>query len=152
MKYMLLVITLAAAPAAARDFASDAPAVRDILAKTRALQSAEFTRTPDWFDDSRLKFDGLVKSGAGGIAILRYGWRDQYELGVFAFPGGPSISFKEHSANPMGAPKRSYSAKLETPAARKAAASLLRAAQRRQPVSGNDKAVLDDILAFLEGN
>lgn len=40
MKNMLLVVMLAAAPAAGQEFASDAPAVGGILAKTRALQAA----------------------------------------------------------------------------------------------------------------
>ncbi|MEQ1917796.1 MAG: hypothetical protein ABL955_01240 [Elusimicrobiota bacterium] len=40
MKHMLLVMTLAVSPVAAHEFASDAPAVDAILAKTRALQAA----------------------------------------------------------------------------------------------------------------
>lgn len=111
----------------------------------------EFSQAPAWFDASRLKFDAIVESGTGGTAVLRYGWRSQYEMSVFAFPGGPSISFKEYSANPMGSPKRSFNATLETAAARKAAANILRAAQARSPVSGKDKAALDEILAFLDG-
>jgi len=110
----------------------------------------EFTQAPAWFDASQLKFDALVKSGTGGAAVLRYGWRSQYEMSVFAFPGGASISFKEYSSNPMGSPKRSFDAALETTPGRKAAAKLLRAAQARNPVTGNDKAALDEILAFLE--
>lgn len=112
----------------------------------------EFSRIPAWLDASLLKFDALMKSsGGGGIAILRYGWRSQYEMSVFAFPGSPSISFREYSADPMGRPKRSFDATLETAPARRAAAAILRAAQERQPVSGKDKAALDDILAFLDG-
>lgn len=41
MKHMLLIMTLAASSAAGQEFASDAPAVGDILAKTRALQAIE---------------------------------------------------------------------------------------------------------------
>ncbi|MEQ1917797.1 MAG: hypothetical protein ABL955_01245 [Elusimicrobiota bacterium] len=111
----------------------------------------EFTQAPDWFDVSKLKFDAVIKSGAGGIAVLRYGWRSQYEMSVFAFPGGESISFKEYPASPMGNPKQSFEATLGTAAARKAAAKILRASQARNPVSGKDKATLDAILAFLEG-
>ncbi len=111
----------------------------------------EFTQAPGWFDVSKLKFDAVIKSGAGGIAVLRYGWRSQYEMSVFAFPGGESISFKEYPASPMGNPKQSFEAALETAAARKEAAKILRAAQARNPVSGKDKATLDAILAFLEG-
>ena len=40
MKHMLLAMTLAVSPVAAQEFASDAPAVDAILAKTRALQAA----------------------------------------------------------------------------------------------------------------
>lgn len=40
MKNLLLAVMLAAAPSAAQEFASDAPAVGDILAKTRALQAS----------------------------------------------------------------------------------------------------------------
>lgn len=116
-----------------------------------AQSPSEFAQAPAWFDASQLKFDAIVRSGTGGTAVLRYGWRSQYEMSVFAFPGSPSISFKEHSSNPMGHPKRSFDATLETAAARKAAAKILRAAQAKHPVSGKDKAALDDILAFLEG-
>ena len=111
----------------------------------------EFSLAPAWFDAAQLKFDAIAKSGTGGTAVLRYGWRNQYEMSVFAFPGNPSISFKEYSANPMGHPKQSLDATLETPAARKAAATIIRAAQMRNPVAGNDKVALDEILAFLEG-
>ena len=112
----------------------------------------EFSQAPAWFEVSQLKFDALIKSGTGGTAVLRYGWRSQYEMSVFAFPGSASISFKEHAANPLGSPKRSFEAALETATGRKAAAKLLRDAQERNPVSGKDKAALDEILAFLEGN
>lgn len=111
----------------------------------------EFTQAPGWFDVSKLKFDAVIKSGTGGIAVMRYGWRSQYEMSVFAFPGGESISFKEYPASPMGNPKQSFEAALQTAAARKAAAKILRAAQGRNPVSGKDKATLDAILGFLEG-
>ncbi|MBI5245874.1 MAG: hypothetical protein HY923_01735 [Elusimicrobia bacterium] len=114
--------------------------------------SNEFAQAPAWFDVSQLKFDALVKSGTGGTAVLRYGWRSRYEMSVFAFPGSASISFKEYSANPMGHPKQSFDATLETKAARKAAAKILRGAQARNPVSGKDKAALDEILAFLDGD
>jgi len=40
MKHMLLIMTLAASSATGQEFASDAPAVGAILAKTRALQAA----------------------------------------------------------------------------------------------------------------
>lgn len=40
MKNMLLVVMLAASTAAGQEFASDAPAVGDILARTRALQAS----------------------------------------------------------------------------------------------------------------
>ena len=40
MKHMLLVMTLVVSPAVAQEFASDAPAVGAILAKTSALQAA----------------------------------------------------------------------------------------------------------------
>mgnify|MGYP001613019079 FL=1 len=116
-----------------------------------AASSNEFSQAPAWFDASQLKFDALVKSGTGGTAVLRYGWRSQYEMSVFAFPGSPSISFKEYSSNPMGHPKQSFDATLETAAARKAAAKILRAAQARNPVTGADKVALDEILAFLQG-
>lgn len=112
----------------------------------------EFAQAPDWFDVSQLKFDALVKSGTGGTAVLRYGWRSQYEMSVFAFHGGASISFKEYSSNPMGHPKRSFEASLETAAARKAAAKILRAAQSRNPVTGADNVALDEMLAFLNGD
>ena len=46
--------------------------------------------------------------------------------------------------------RRSFEA-LETAPGRRAAAKLLRAAQARNPVSGKDKAALDEILAFLDG-
>jgi len=112
----------------------------------------EFSQAPAWFDVAQLKFDALMKSaGGGGIAILRYGWRSQYEMSVFAFPGNPSVSFKEYAANPMGHPKQSMDASLETAAARKEAAIILRAVQASRPVAGKDKAALDAILAFLEG-
>jgi hypothetical protein len=126
----------------------------DMTQKTAALAAKsqnEFTQAPAWFDISKVKFDAVIKSGAGGIAVLRYGWRSQYEMSVFAFPGGESISFKEYPASPMGNPKQSFEAALETAAARKAAANILRAAQARSPVHGKDKATLDAILAFLEG-
>lgn len=115
--------------------------------------SNEFSQAPAWFNTSQLKFDAIIKSNAGRIAVLRYGWRDQFEMSVFAFPGGgSSISFKEYSTNLMGNPKQSLNAALDTTAGRKAAAKLLRAAQAINPVSGEDKAALDEILAFLEGN
>lgn len=114
--------------------------------------SSEFSQAPAWFDASQLKFDAIVKSETGGTAVLRYGWRSQYEMSVFAFPGSASISFKEYSANPMSHPKQSFDATLETAAARKAAAKILRDAQARNPVSGKDKAALDKILAFLDGD
>lgn len=222
MKNMLLVVMLTASTAAGQEFASDAPAVSDILARTRALQASssasrtaarlwqdiektkenirkyaddplragiytaelgllqarlaqpapsspealaasarpaasaqenanEFSRVPAWLDASRLKFEALMKaSGGGGIAVLRYGWRGQYEMSVFAFAGSPSVSFREYSADPMGRPTRSLDATLETAPARRAAAAMLRAAQERHPVSGKDKAALDDVLAFLD--
>ncbi len=140
-----------------RLFENSAPAAPEALAvSAQPAASApenpgEFSRAPAWFDVSKLKFDALVKSGTGGTAVLRYGWRNQYEMSVFAFPGSPSVSFKEYSTNPMGHPKQSFDATLETAAARKAAAKLLRAAQSRNPVSGKDEAALDEILAFLEG-
>ena len=111
----------------------------------------EFSRVPSWFDPSRLNFDALIKSGTGGIAVLRYGWRSQFEMSVFAFPGGDSISFKEYPASPMGNPKQSFEATLETAPARKAVAKILRAAQASNPVAGKDKTVIDDILAYLGG-
>ncbi|MEK7857678.1 MAG: hypothetical protein AAB320_00930 [Elusimicrobiota bacterium] len=120
------------------------------LAALAAQRQNEFAQAPAWFDVSKLKLDAVIKSGAGGIAVLRYGWRSQYEMTVFAFPGGESISFKEYPASPMGNPKQSFDATLETAAARKAAAQILRAAQARNPVSGKDKTTLDQILAFLE--
>lgn len=133
--------------------APSGPEALAVSAQSAALtpdSSNEFSQAPAWFDASQLKFDAIVKSGAGGTAVLRYGWRSQYEMSVFAFPGSPSISFKEYSANPMGHPKQSFNAALETPAARKAAAKILRAAQARNPIGGKDKAALDEILAFLE--
>ena len=152
---------LAASPVAAQEFAAEMPAMSDILTKTHALKTAstalnagspaEFSGSPSWFDAAQLKFDAIVKSGTGGTAVLRYGWRNQYEMSVFVFPGSASVSFKEYSANPMGHPKQSFDALLETPAARKAAAKILRAVQERNPVAGKDKAALDEILASLDG-
>lgn len=139
-------------------FENSAPSSPEALAVSALPAAAlapqgrnEFSQAPAWFDVSKAKFDAVIKSGAGGIAVLRYGWRSQYEMSVFAFPGGESISFKEYPASPMGNPMQSFEATLETAAARKAAAKLLHAAQARNPVSGKDKAALDAILAFLEG-
>jgi len=126
------------------------PAAPPKAAALAAQGPNEFSQAPAWFDASKLKFDALIKSGTSGTAVLRYGWRDQYEMSVFAFPGNPSVSFKEYSSNPMGHPKQSFDATLETAAARKATAKILRAAQMRNPVTGNDKITLDAILAFLE--
>lgn len=109
----------------------------------------EFAQAPDWFDVSQLKFDALVKSGTGGTAVLRYGWRKQFEMSVFVFPGSASVSFKEYSANPMGKPKQSLEASLQKAPSRAMAAQILRAVQARNPVSGKDKATLDAILALL---
>lgn len=111
----------------------------------------EFSQAPAWFDASQLKFGALIHGAAGGTAILRYGWRSQYEMAVFAYPASPSILFKEHALNPMAPAKQSFEAALATPAARKAAAKILRAVLAKDPVSGKDKAVLDEVLAFLDG-
>ena len=134
--------------------APSSPEALAVSAQSAALtadSSNEFSRAPAWFDASQLKFDALVKSGTGATAVLRYGWRSQYEMSVFAFPGSASISFKEYSSNPMGHPKQSFDATLETMAARQAAAKILRAAQARNPVSGKDKVALDEMLIFLDG-
>lgn len=40
MKNMLIALLIAASPAASQEFASEAPAVRDILSKARALQAS----------------------------------------------------------------------------------------------------------------
>ncbi len=109
----------------------------------------EFSGAPAWFDVSELTFDALVKSENGGTAVMRYGGRNQFEMSVFAFPGDASVSFKEYSANPMGKPKRSFDAPLQTTAARAAAAKILRAVQAKHPIAGKDKAVLDAMLALL---
>jgi hypothetical protein len=135
--------------------APSSPEALAVSAQPAALtpqSSNEFSQAPAWFDVSKLKFDALVKSGTGGTAVLRYGWRSQYEMSVFAFPGDASVSFKEYSTNPMGHPKQSFDATLETAPGRKAAAKILRAAQARNPVSGKDKAALDEILTFLDGH
>jgi hypothetical protein len=109
----------------------------------------EFSGAPAWFDVSKLKFDALVKSGTGGTAVLRYGWRSQFEMSVFAFPGDASVSFKEYSTNPMDRPKQSFDASLQKAASRAAAAKILRAVQAKNPVAGKDKATLDAMLTLL---
>ncbi|MBI2788855.1 MAG: hypothetical protein HYX59_09255 [Elusimicrobia bacterium] len=136
MKNIILAVTLAASPAAALDTGGP----------------GEFSRAPAWIDPARLKFAALVKAGAGGTAVMRYGWRSQYEMSVFAFPDSPSVSFKEYAAGPMDPAKRSMDASLRTAAARKAAAAILRAVHERGPVAGKDKDALDAILAFLDGD
>lgn len=140
-----------------RLFENSAPASPEALslawiaAAGTPVNPVEFSGAPSWFDIAKLKFEAFASAETGGTAVLRYGWRNQYEMSVFAFPGSPSISFKEYSTNPMGHPKQSFDATLETPAARKAAAKILRAVQANNPVSGKDKAVLDKILTFLDG-
>lgn len=143
-----------------RLFENYAPAAPEALAVSVQPSAAapessnEFSQAPAWFDTAQVKFASLIKAGtggAGGTAVLRYGWRSQYDLVVFASPGNPSILFREYALNPMAPPKQSFDATLETAAARKAAAKILRAAQERNPVSGKDMAALDEILAFLEG-
>lgn len=127
----------------------EALSVSGLSAALTPESSNEFSQAPPWFDASQLKFDALVKSGTGGTAVMRYGWRNQLEMSVFVFPGSASVSFKEYSANPMGKPKQSLEASLQKAPSRAMAAQILRAVQARNPVSGKDKATLDAILALL---
>ena len=82
---------------------------------------------------------------------MRYGWRSQYEMTVFAFPGNPSVAFTEYSSNPMGHPKQAFEASLNTAAARQEAAKILRAVQARHPLENRHQAILEKVLAFLDG-
>lgn len=125
------------------------PALSAASIETRSMN--EFSRVPSWFDASRLSFDALFKAEGGGTVVMRYGWRSQYEMTVFAFPGGASVAFTEYAASPMDHPKQSFEASLETPAARKAAAKIIRDVQARKPVEDKYKAVLEKVLAFLDG-
>lgn len=115
-------------------------------------EPGEASLVPSWIDARKLSFDALMPAGGGGgIAVLRYGWRGQYEMGVFAFPGNQSVSFREHSSNPMGSPVRAHEARLKSAAARREIAKILREANARNPVAEKDRAALAAILAILEG-
>lgn len=120
-------------------------------AATETRKPGEFTQAPSWFDASRLTFEALVKSEVGGTAVMRYGWRSQYELTVYAFPGNPSVTFREYASNPMGHPKRTFEASLNTAAARAEAARIIRAVQARSPVEAKYQIALEAVLAFLDG-
>lgn len=83
MKNMLLALLLAASPAAAQEFASYAPAVGDILAKTRALQASLSAshaatkllheRTPSrWLGQSRNKGQQLLDTVENIIELMEH--------------------------------------------------------------------------------
>lgn len=127
------------------------PIPRLSAASRQSRVPEEFSRAPSWFDVDRLTFDALIKAEGGGTVVMRYGWRSQHEMTVFAFPGGPSVAFKEYASNPMDRPKRAFEASLQTTAARREAANIIRAVQARRPVADQDQAVLTAVLAFLDG-
>lgn len=119
-------------------------------AATETRKPGDFTGAPSWFDASRLSFDAVVKSEGGGTAVMRYGWRSGFEMTVYAFPGSASVSFKEYASNPLGHPKRSFEASLDTKAARAEAAKIIRAVQARNPVEARYQLALESVLSFLD--
>lgn len=107
---------------------------------------------PAWFSASKLSFVMLRKDQTGGFtAILRGGFFSITELCVFVEASGNTTGvFTEYSSNPMAAPKHKTEVTLNTAAARREVAAILREAHRVNPAQGNMFTVLKNLLSFLE--
>lgn len=113
-----------------------------------AAAAPEKSVVPSWFiDTSKLSF-AFVQKGKDGFlsAVLRNG---RYELGVFLDANGAGQAiFTKYSPNPMGTPKKEELS-LTTQDSRQTVADILRRIQAADPVSGDEKAALEAILATL---
>lgn len=126
------------------------PTLVPVLSAPSIQMDAASTVIPAWIDAAKLKFEHLSSTGRGNVAVLRHGWRGQFELAVFDFADDLSVSFKEHSSNPMGNPARRKDAFLTARVDRLAIAKILRDADKRNPVKDSERPALTEILNSLE--
>lgn len=137
-----------------RLFENSAPSSPEALAASAQSAAAsgpknskEASPVPEWFDSSGLLFT-LMKKSADGLlmAVLRHG---RYELGLFLDKNGDNQAiFTKYALNPMGTPLKEE-VSLRKEALRREVAKILRAAQAENPVSGEELAALNGILAYL---